>query len=483
MSYNLTGATVSSTYGRLVQTINGSFYDGFGNLLNPFGVTSSNISVLWTGDWDSAMSYYNLDAVKYAGNTYVCVDGDYYYTATAPFDSPDQLPGTWTLFTVSTVINSSTFLLDIYDTISNAGTGRLLVSDGTSYRSSAQQNLTFDGSTLTINGDLRVIGTTSTIGSQNLIVKDPIIVLADGQTGTPSVDAGFFIDRGNGATQGIIWDESEKEFAFIQTNSPSNVYGNVGIATYSNVRGNIGNFSHIEAYSATFSYADIDDISSEIGFISDLEVNDIVGDYASFSSIVGSAATFSNAFISDTTTETLVISNIGPTSSATKHVVVDDIGRAYYQIVDPFYFQTERPSPDPTTLGARWIDSDTGKEYVWVFDGSSYAWMQPTQLVSMKNSTNEIPYPTYSAIFSFEYYGVIYMGGICTVTLPKGTSPDDDGKFITIADEVGGISKYNRGIRVQGTASQMINGQSDVLMKIDRMSLTFMYRNSSWKTI
>ena len=149
----------------------------------------------------------------------------------------------------------------------------------------------------------------------------------------------------------------------------------------------------------------------------------------------------------------------------------------------PFYFQSARPATDPTVLGSRWIDSDTGKEYVWVFDGTSYAWMQPTQLVSMKNSTNEITAAAYSTNFSFDYYGVIYMGGICTVTLPLGTSPEDDGKFITIADEVGGISKYNRGIRVQGTASQLINGSQDVLMKIDRMSLTFMYRNSSWKTI
>lgn len=150
----------------------------------------------------------------------------------------------------------------------------------------------------------------------------------------------------------------------------------------------------------------------------------------------------------------------------------------------PFYFQTDAPSPDPTVLGSRWIDSDTGKEYVWVFDGFNYAWMQPTQLVSMRNNTSEILVATYSIpSFIYEYYGVNYMGGICTVTLPFGLSPDDDGRYITISDEVGGISNYNRGIRVQGTASQLINGQTDILMKIERMSLTFMWRNSSWKTI
>ena len=149
----------------------------------------------------------------------------------------------------------------------------------------------------------------------------------------------------------------------------------------------------------------------------------------------------------------------------------------------PFYFQSARPTTDPTVLGSRWIDSDTGKEYVWVFDGTSYNWMQPTQLTSMKNSTGEINGPSHAATFLYDYLGVIYMGGECTVTLPQGLSPDHDGRFITVADEVGGINKYGRGIRVQGTASQLINGEQSVLMKMDRMSLTFMYRNSSWKTI
>lgn len=31
---DLTGLTVSSTYGRIVQVIDGRYYDGFGNLLN-----------------------------------------------------------------------------------------------------------------------------------------------------------------------------------------------------------------------------------------------------------------------------------------------------------------------------------------------------------------------------------------------------------------------------------------------------------------
>jgi hypothetical protein len=148
-----------------------------------------------------------------------------------------------------------------------------------------------------------------------------------------------------------------------------------------------------------------------------------------------------------------------------------------------FYYQSTPPVPNPTYLGARWIDNDNGVEYVWVYDGVSYLWMQPTQLGGVQYNTAVINTATYSPTFACEYYGVIYNSGICTITLPLGVSPDDDGKFITIADEIGGVSYGNRGILVQGSGGQLINGNTSVLMRIERISLTFLYRNSAWKTI
>jgi hypothetical protein len=162
-------------------------------------------------------------------------------------------------------------------------------------------------------------------------------------------------------------------------------------------------------------------------------------------------------------------------------VLTDNAGTLAF--TDDFYFQTTPPSPNPIKLGARWIDSDNGVEYVWVYDGVNYLWMQPTQLGNVTYQTFFINAATYSPTFSYEYYGVTYTGGICTITLPLGTSTTDDGRFITIADEVGGISYGNRGILVQGSGGQLINGETSVLMRIERMSLTFLFRNNSWKTI
>jgi len=39
MSYDLTGEKISFTYGRVVQVVSGSYYDGFGNPL-PIGTSS-----------------------------------------------------------------------------------------------------------------------------------------------------------------------------------------------------------------------------------------------------------------------------------------------------------------------------------------------------------------------------------------------------------------------------------------------------------
>lgn len=148
-----------------------------------------------------------------------------------------------------------------------------------------------------------------------------------------------------------------------------------------------------------------------------------------------------------------------------------------------FYFQQNPPAVATGDIGARWMDSDTGIEYVWVYDGLNYLWMQPAQIVSTRYVTTYIGTSSHVASFTYNYYGVIYTSGTVTVTLPPAQSPDDDGKNVTIADEVGGISYYGRGIDVSSSDGKLVNGNASVSMKSDWMSLTFLFRNNSWKTI
>lgn len=59
-----------------------------------------------------------------------------------------------------------------------------------------------------ITGDLTVNGTTTTVNSNQVNIGDSIIVLNANETGTPSVNGGFEIERGTDTNATIIWDEA-----------------------------------------------------------------------------------------------------------------------------------------------------------------------------------------------------------------------------------------------------------------------------------
>ena len=97
--------------------------------------------------------------------------------------------------------------------------------------------ITVDGSTtaVTIAGDLTVGGTTTTINTNNLLVEDPLVVLAKNVTGTPGYDAGLVVERGTSTNVGWIWDESSDEWAAITTTETGSTAGNVTIDSYANI--------------------------------------------------------------------------------------------------------------------------------------------------------------------------------------------------------------------------------------------------------
>jgi hypothetical protein len=68
----------------------------------------------------------------------------------------------------------------------------------------------FDAAEVTIDGDLTVLGETTTITSEDLIVSDNTITLNSGETGNGITkdSAGIVIDRGNFTDVGIFFDEN-----------------------------------------------------------------------------------------------------------------------------------------------------------------------------------------------------------------------------------------------------------------------------------
>ena len=100
-------------------------------------------------------------------------------------------------------------------TITNSGvtglsgtTNEIEVSGGTgSVTIGLPDNVTI-GNSLTVTGNLTVNGTTTTLNTDTLAVEDNIIMLNTNVTGTPTVDAGIEVERGDYTNAKIYWNET-----------------------------------------------------------------------------------------------------------------------------------------------------------------------------------------------------------------------------------------------------------------------------------
>ena len=61
---------------------------------------------------------------------------------------------------------------------------------------------------LTVNGNITVLGTASYIYTDNIIIEDNIITLNGTYSGSPVVNAGIEVNRGNTTSASLIWDET-----------------------------------------------------------------------------------------------------------------------------------------------------------------------------------------------------------------------------------------------------------------------------------
>ena len=118
--------------------------------------------------------------------------------------------------------------------VANGGTGSTSASDArTALGVGSSDNVQFANATVT---NLTVNGTTTTVNTNDLVVKDSLIFLAKDQSGTPTLDSGFVVERGSSDNVGLIWDESADEFSFITTSETGGTDGDVTISAQANVR-------------------------------------------------------------------------------------------------------------------------------------------------------------------------------------------------------------------------------------------------------
>ena len=102
---------------------------------------------------------------------------------------------------------SNELSVDVSDFMTNGSNNRVLTATGTDGQN-AEANLTFDGSTLVVNGNLEVAGTQTTVNSTNLLIEDRFILVNSGSTA--SGDGGLLVGSGSAyIASAFFFDDSE----------------------------------------------------------------------------------------------------------------------------------------------------------------------------------------------------------------------------------------------------------------------------------
>jgi hypothetical protein len=225
MIYDFTGATVSSTYGRIVQVVLGSpnlYYDGFGNPLDlgagtasvgPQGPTGSQgTSMVFQGEWDAYMMYFYYDFVTYNGDAYLCISD---LTGSAPWTSPDVDTTHWEQMLIG--LSGTSGISGTTGTSGLDGTSGTSGLDGTSGTSG------FDGTSGTsgLDGTSGTSGFDGTSGTSGL----------DGTSGTSGLD-------GTSGTSGL--DGTSGTSGLDGTSGTSGLTGTSGTSGTSGVNGTSG---------------------------------------------------------------------------------------------------------------------------------------------------------------------------------------------------------------------------------------------------
>ena len=203
------------------------------------------------------------------------------------------------------------------------------------------------GGNLTISGDLTVNGDTTTLNTQTLEVEDNKVLLNKGVTGTPTLDAGIEVERGDFPNAELFWDESEDKWV-----------SNNGSASYAlSLEGHTHSASAITDFTSSVETA-IDGylVGSDTISVVSGSVDLTLAASASYLTTAGGLAvdksTLESAFVSDGFTRKF--SQIIGNSASTTYTVTHNLGTRNVQVqvygteLSAYAYQTVETDVDRT---------------------------------------------------------------------------------------------------------------------------------------
>ena len=148
------------------------------------------------------------------------------------------------------------------------------------------------------------------------------------------------------------------------------------------------------------------------------------------------------------------------------------------------FFYQEAPPTLGISVGSRWMDSDDGKEYVYINDGDTFQWIQPAvnippTVTPVVSTTVSITGSTYAANDVDFYIGVNSSTSV-TITLP---STPASGREIVVKDESGHAGDgVHRQITVVGASGALIDNKTTAIINLNNAALHLIYRGG-WRII
>jgi hypothetical protein len=108
-----------------------------------------------------------------------------------------------------------------------------IISDVVRLKDTISGDRTFQDS-VTVNGNLTINGTTSYVYTENLLVEDNIITLNATWSGSPILNAGVEVNRGNETNASLIWNESTDLWSAGLSGSEVSILLNSGTGLFKN---------------------------------------------------------------------------------------------------------------------------------------------------------------------------------------------------------------------------------------------------------
>jgi hypothetical protein len=218
------------------------------------------------------------------------------------------------------------------------------------------------GGDVTITGDLNVEGNVNAINRTEINVEDNTLVLNTGVTGTPTVNAGLQIERGDQTNASLIWDESVDKWKVgylgseVEISVVGHTHSSTDITNFREAVEDVVGTLFTDSATVNFEYTDN---SASAGVLSASVVTASTSYLTTANGLAVDKSTFESALISDgftrkfaqpigdgTSTSIPVIHNLGTRNVSVQVYAIT--GGGAYQTVET---DVDRTDANTVTIG------------------------------------------------------------------------------------------------------------------------------------